>query len=219
MTSRGAVREYVNGSLWVWPGISAAGALLVGFAVSQINVDEGSPFAPLAFQGTADDARALLIIIAGTVVTVIALVLGLTVVALQLSSTQFSSRLLRKFLRDRANHFVLSVFVATFVYSAAGLYTVGLAAGSRTEQFPRLAISGAIVLLFASMAMVVYFADHLAHSIQVDAIGKRVEHDTVQVVRGRLGNVEVTAPIPPSWAVPLVAGQSGYLQTVHPEWL
>jgi uncharacterized membrane protein len=67
--------------------------------------------------------------------------------------------------------------------------------------------------------MVVYFADHLAHSIQVDAIGKRVEHDTVQVVRGRLGNVEVTAPTPPSWAVPLVAGQSGYLQTVHPEWL
>ena len=77
-----AVREYVNGSLWVWPGVSAIAALLIGFVVSRINVSPGSPWAPLAFQGTADDARALLTIITGTVVTVIALVLGLTVVAL-----------------------------------------------------------------------------------------------------------------------------------------
>ena len=150
--------------------------------------------------------------------TVIALVLGLTVVALQLSSTQFSPRLLRKFLRDRANQVVLSVFVATFVYSSAGLYTVGLAAGARVEEFPRLAVSGAIVLLFASMAMVVYFADHLAHSIQVDAIGARVEKDTLAVVRGRLGGVvEDTGPTPPAWAVAVPAARSGYLQTVHPD--
>ena len=219
MTSRGAVREYVNGSLWVWPGIGAAVALVVGFAVSQIDVDEGSPFAPLAFQGTADDARALLIIIAGTVVTVIALVLGLTVVALQLSSTQFSPRLLRKFLRDRANHFVLSVFVATFVYSAAGLYTVGLAAGSRTEQFPRLAISGAIVLLFASMAMVVYFADHLAHAIQIDAIGTRVEKDTLALLPSLRAGEQGTGAHPPCWALELQATRSGYIQSVDPELL
>ncbi len=192
-------------------------ALLVGYAVSTIDVAPGSPLAPLAFQGTADDARALLTTIAGTVVTVIALVLGLTVVALQLSSTQFSPRLLRKFLRDRANQIVLSVFVATFVYSSAGLYTVGLAAGTRVEQFPRIAISGAIVLLFASMAMVVYFADHLAHAIQVDAIGARVEQDTLAVVRDRLGEIQETAPTPPPWATPIPATRSGYLQAVHPD--
>jgi len=215
MIKPGAVREYVKGSLWVWPGLSAVAALLAGFVVSQIDVRPGSP---LAFQGTADDARALLTMIAGTVVTVIALVLGLTVVALQLSSTQFSPRLLRKFLRDRSNQIVLSVFVATFVYSSAGLYTVGLASGVRIEEFPRLAVSGAIVLLFASMAMVVYFADHLAHSIQVDAIGSRVERDTLAVVRGRLdGVVEVPAPTPPGWAVALPAVRSGYVETVRPD--
>ena len=213
MVRRGVVREYVNGSLWVWPGISAVAALLVGLVASGIDVPASSPW---AFSGTADDARALLTIITGTVVTVIALVLGLTVVALQLSSTQFSPRLLRKFLRDRANQIVLSVFVATFVYSAAGLYTVGLAAGGRVEQFPRLAVSGAIGLLFATMAMVVYFADHLAHSIQVDAIGARVEKDTLAVVRGRLGGViEEPTPTPPVWALPVPAARSGYLQTVH----
>src|SRR6478609_5285440 len=217
MTNRGAVREYVNGSLWVWPGVSAVVALVVGFVMSGIDVAPGSPLSPLAFQGTADDARALLTIIAGTVVTVIALVLGLTVVALQLSSTQFSPRLLRKFLRDRANQIVLSVFVATFVYSSAGLYTVGLSAGARVEQFPRLAVSGAIVLLFASMAMVVYFADHLAHSIQVDAIGARVEKDTLTLLSSLQAGEKGAGESPPSWAVPLQATRSGYLQTVDPD--
>jgi uncharacterized membrane protein len=219
MIRRGAVREYATGSLWVLPGASGLLALLVGFAVSQIDVSPGSPLAPLAFQGTADDARTLLSNITSSVITVIALVLGLTVVALQLSSTQFSPRLLRNFLRDRPNQIVLSVFVATFVYAAAGLYTVGLAVGTRTEDFPRLAVSGALVLMFASLAMVVYFADHLAHSIQVDAIGKRVEHDTLVVIHGRMGVVEQTAPTPPPWSVPLTAAKSGYLQTVHPELL
>ena len=68
-------------------------------------------------------------------VTVIALLLGLAVVALQLSSTQFSPRLLlsprllRNFLGDRPNQLVLGVFVGTFAYSAAGLFTVGVSEG------------------------------------------------------------------------------------------
>jgi hypothetical protein len=73
---------------------------------------------PLAFQGTPDDARTLLFGITGTMITVIALLLGLAVVALQLPSTQFSPQLPRNFLRDRPNQVVLSAFVATFAYSA-----------------------------------------------------------------------------------------------------
>jgi uncharacterized membrane protein len=140
------------------------------------------------------------------------------VVALTLSSTQYSPRLLRSFLRDRPTQVVLSTFVATFAYSAAGLYTVGESAGGRTEEFPRLAVSGALVLLFASLAMVLYFADHLAHSIQIDAIGKRVELDTLAVVNG-LGGVEDTVSTAPEWAVPLLAPVSGYVQSARPELL
>ena len=155
----------------------------------------GSLLDRLAFQGTADDARTLLITVTSTVVTVIALVLGLTVVALQLSSTAFSPRLLRNFLRDRATQVVLSVFIATFVYSAAGLFTVGLSAGERTEEFPRLAISGSILLLFASLGMVVYFADHLMHSIQIDAINRRIERNTRKVI-ARLQHRDRRRPSP-----------------------
>lgn len=217
MVRREAIREYTAGALWVLPCISAMAALVAGSAFSLVEIGPDSALEPLLFQGTADDARTLLTAIAGTVITVIALVLGLTVVALQLSSTQFSPRLLRNFLRDRANQMVLSVFVATFVYSAAGLYTVGVSSGARTEDYPRLAVSGAILLLFVSLVTVVFFADHLAHSIQIDAVTRAVEKRTLAVVRTKPGRVVEQTPLPPSWSVRLPSTRSGYLQAAYPE--
>jgi uncharacterized membrane protein len=215
-----ALKEYVGGALWVLPAIAALLALAAGFGISRIEIRPGSGLDRLAFQGTADDARVLLISVSSTVVTVIALVLGLTVVALQLSSTQFSPRILRNFLRDRATQVVLSVFLATFVYSAAGLFTVGLEAGARTEVHRRLAVSGAIVLLFLSLGMVVYFADHLAHSIQIDAINRRVKRNTRRAIaQDETATVVEVEPPTPEWAVPLVGRKSGSIQTIYPELL
>lgn len=219
MVRRAAVREFAAASLWVLPAAWALAALVAGALVSQVTIGPGSVWAPLAFQGTADDARTLLTTIVSTVVTVIALVLGLTVVALQLSSTQFSPRLLRNFLRDRPTQRVLSVFLSTFTYSTAGLYTVGIASGVRVQDFPRLAVTGAIVLLFASLAMVIYFADHLAHSIQIDAIIDLVQRGTVEAVRVKPGNGEVPPPTPPLWATSVPAPHSGYVQAAHPQRL
>ena len=209
-----AVREYIRGSLWVLPTASAILALLSGLLLSRVNVRPGSP---LAFQGTADDARALLIGISSTMVTVIALLLGLAVVALQLSSTQFSPRLLRNFLRDRPNQIVLSVFVGTFAYAAGGLFEVGISAGQRVDEFPRFAVTVAVALLFVSLALLVFFADHLAHSIQVDHILRVVERTTLPVIR----NLPPTAELPavPEHAVAVPTRQSGYVQFVNIEKL
>jgi len=209
--------EYVRGSLWVLPTLSVVVALVVGSALSSVDVGNDSP---LAFQGTADDARNLLIGISGTMVTVIALLLGLAVVALQLSSTQYSPRLLSNFLRDRPNQIVLSVFVGTFAYSAAGLYTVGVSSGNRSASFPRLAVSGAIVLVFVSLGLLLFFADHLVHSIQVDAIMRTVERRTLAVIHDRVftgGGQDASQP--PPWAVPIPTRRSGYVQVVHPRVL
>ncbi len=212
MIRRDALFEYARGSLWVLPTLSVAAALAVGSLLSLISVGVHSP---LAFQGTPDDARDLLIGIASTMVTVIALLLGLTVVALQLSSTQFSPRLLRNFLRDRPNQVVLSAFVATFAYSTAGLYTVGVSGGDRTASFPRLAVSGSIVLLFISLGLLVFFADHLVHSIQVDAIMNGVQRNTLTVIRDGLLTGAPDAPEVPGGATAITSRRSGYVQAVR----
>ena len=214
---RESLREYVGGALWVMPFSAGILALLVANALVRIEpVDEGF-LGRLAFQGSSADARAMLLAITGTVVTVIALVLGLSVVALQLTSTQFSPRLLRNFLRDRPNQVALSVFMATFAYCGALLFSVGV--GPEPEAYPRIAVNLAIVLLFASMAMVVYFADHLSHSLQVEAIMRRVEGEALDVIRDSPTDVDMDPPSPPPWAVEIPADSSGYVQTTHPELL
>jgi uncharacterized membrane protein len=219
-----ALWEYARGALWVLPGISLIAALVLGALLSKVRVGAGMPVQRLLFQGTADDARTLLIGITGTVITVIALVLGLTLVALQLSSTQYSPRVLRNFLRDRPNQVFLSVIVATFAYSAAGLYTVGVSAGRRTASYPQLAVTVAVVLLFVSLGALIFFLDHLAHSIQIDRLMAVIERATMQVIvdeaRGapdRSGDGQV--PEPPARAVAVHARKDGYVQTVHPELL
>ena len=216
MMRRDAWREYSpRGTLWLMPLVTVMLSIALGAVFARIDVGRESL---LAFQGTADDARTLLIGITSTMVTVIALLLGLAVVALQLSSTQFSPRLLRNFLRDRPNQVVLSVFVGTFSYSAAGLFDVGVAGGQRVDDFPRFAVAVAVVLLFVSLALLVFFADHLAHSIQVDHIMMVVERATLPVIAGLPVTVE-PAPAAPSGALMVAATSSGYVQFVHVERL
>ena len=209
MQRRGA--ESLRGSLWAVPAAATAAALVLGAALAQVDV--GADF-PLAFQGTADDARDLLVDIANTMITVIALVLGLAVVALQMTSSQYSPRLLRNFLRDRTAQVALGVFVGTFAYCAAGFFTVGVARGARVEEYPRVAVTGAIALLFLSLALLVIFANHLAHSLQIDRIMQVVERNTLQVLRatGRLATV--VPPATPRSATVVTGHRSGYVQTV-----
>jgi len=216
---REAAWEYLRGALWVMPTLAVLVALVLGYALSAISVPSDAWY---VFQGTPDDARTLLIAIASTLATVIALVLGLTVVALQLASTQFSPRLLRNFLRDRINQVVLSIFIATFAYSTAGLYTVGVEAGQRVQDYPRLAVSGALALLFLSLVMLVFFVNHLAHSIQIDEVMAKVERGTLRVIEHDLPSTGVTgdpAQPPPAWAVEVPSYRSGWVQTMHPELL
>ncbi len=204
--------------MWVLPVVSVVLALVLGSLLSRVAVARNSFLRRLVFEGTADDARTLLISIAGTMITVIALTLGLTVVALQLSSTQYSPRLLRNFLRDRPNQLVLSAFVATFAYSTAGLYTVGISGGSRTQDIPRLAVSGAIVLLFVSLFALVFEVHHVAHSMQVDEIMRKVENGTQEVVRHVLVTpCESPPPTVPATAASIRSQRSGYIQAVRPD--
>jgi uncharacterized membrane protein len=137
--------------------------------------------------------------------------------------TALPVRLLRNYLRDRPNQVVLSVFVGTFAYSTGGLFEVGVSGGERSDEFPRFAVTVAVALLFVSLALLVYFADHLAHSLQVDHIMRVVERSTLPVIRALPTNVvnrtaSELPPVPPS-AIPVAARASGYIQIVHLEQL
>jgi uncharacterized membrane protein len=214
--------DYLRGALWVMPSVSIVAFLVAGAALSRVSIGEDSPFWGLAFQGTAEDARQLLIVVSATMITVTGLVFALTIVALQIASGQYSPRLLRNFMRDRGTQVVLSVFVGSFAYSTAGLYTVGVHGTGAGTFVPRLAVSGSLALGLASVGVLVYYIHHLAHSIQIDTIMSEIERETRGVIddlyptQHRGLEPEERCPDPPDRAVVLLAERSGYIQALEP---
>ncbi|PRC51348.1 DUF2254 domain-containing protein, partial [Mycobacterium sp. ITM-2017-0098] len=76
------------------------------------------------FGGGADAAREVLGAVATSLITVTSLTFSLTVVTLQLASSQYTPRLLRTFAADRFVQRTLALFLATFVYALTVLRTV-----------------------------------------------------------------------------------------------
>jgi uncharacterized membrane protein len=223
LARRRVLLDYLAGALWVLPTISVVVFLLAGAALSQVEVDDDSPLAALAFQGTAEDARSLLIVVSSTMITVTGLVFALTIVALQIASGQYSPRLLRNFMRDRGTQLVLSIFVGAFAYSTAGLYTVGIQTSGQEAFVPRLAVSGSLALALASVGVLIYFIHHLAHSIQIDTIMSQVQREASAVIdevyphQPGYREAEERCPEPPLEAVGLPSARSGYIQAVDPD--
>jgi uncharacterized membrane protein len=225
LVRRRVLWDYVGGVLWVLPAVSVVLFLAIGAILSRVSVEADSPLWPLAFQGTAEDARGILVVVSATMITVTGLVFALTIVALQIAAGQYSPRLLRNFMRDRGTQVVLSVFVGAFAYSTAGLHTVGVQRSSGEAFVPRLAVSGSLVLGLASVGVLIYFIHHLAHSIQIDTIMSQVEREALSVIddvyshQTRYREPEERCPEPPMEAVGLPSASSGYVQAVHPEAL
>ncbi|QUR68462.1 DUF2254 domain-containing protein [Mycobacterium spongiae] len=219
LSRRKAILDYLQGAVWVLPTMGVAFGLGAGAILSIIPVKTDSLVDNLMFQGTAGDARGVLIVVSATMVTTIGIVFSLTVLSLQIASSQFSVRLLRTFLRDMPNQVVLAIFACTFAYSTGGLHTVGQHVDG--EAFvPKIAVTGSLALAFVSIAALIYFLHHLMHSLQIDTIMDKVRHRTLGLIDRMFPDLDTadatgeTPPYPPAEAVPLVAPKSGYLQTV-----
>ena len=214
LSRRSVVREYLHGAYWVLPTLGIVVGLGAGALLSVIPVRPGSLIDKMMFQGTAGDARGVLIVVSATMITTTGIVFSLTVLSLQIASSQFSVRLLRTFLRYVPNQVVLAIFVCTFAYATGGLLTVGEHAGGG-EFVPKLAVTGSLALAFVSIGALVYFLHHLVHSIQIDTIMENVQKRTLALVDELFPDpdthdaVPVSRPAPPAGAVPLLAPKSG----------
>ncbi|HSL36359.1 MAG TPA: DUF2254 family protein, partial [Arthrobacter sp.] len=107
--------------LWPLPTAAVALAVALGTMLPALDaaVDGRLPdgISVLLFSGGPEAARAVLQAIAGSLITVTSLTFSLTVVTLQLASSQFSPRLLRTFTSDRFVHGTLALFLAAFAFS------------------------------------------------------------------------------------------------------
>lgn len=76
------------------------------------------------WSGGADGARAVLSVIAGSVMTVVSIVFSITISTLSQTSAHYGSRVLRNFTSDRRVQFTLGTFISTFIDCLLVLRTV-----------------------------------------------------------------------------------------------
>lgn len=93
---------------------------------------------------------------------------SLTIVVLNLASSQFGPRLLRNFMEDRSTQFVLGTFVSSFICCLFVLRSIETFA---TDTFvPNLSVIFAVLLALFDVGVLIFFIHHIATSIQVDEV-------------------------------------------------
>ena len=163
--------------LWLVPG--AIAAAYGGLAIAMVEVDQrtGLSSGPL-FEGDGSAARTVLSVIAGSLITVAGLTFSITIVVLQLTSSQFSPRILRTFFGDRLTQITVGSFVGIFVYSLLVLRSVG---GSATNAFvPRFGVTIATALAILAVALLIIFIHHVTQLIQVSHVTGAITKETLE---------------------------------------
>ena len=217
-----SVWELLRGSFWFLPSVMAAGAVILSFAAVQLDAameaDTYGRFEFIYLFGP-EGARAILSAVATSMITVAGLTFSITMLTLQLASSQFGPRLLRNFMRDRGNQVVLGTFISTFVYCLLVLRTVKGVEGA--SFVPHLAVAIGVVLAVAGLAVLIYFIHHTATSIRIETLLASLADETAATIDRlfpeRIGDEEPeTAGEPPDFQPGLIVRPqaSGYVQSV-----
>lgn len=176
------LREAVRTGLWFVPTLFAVGAIVLSVVMNRLDEAFGTGRGGFSFGGGPEAAQEVLSTISSSTLAFTGVVFSITIIALQLASSQFSPRVLRTFLRDRGSQVALGIFVATFVYSLLVLRTVRLDDAGAEPFAPGLSITVAIALVLLSLGAFVYYVNHIAQSIRVVSIIDSVAGETRRAI-------------------------------------
>jgi len=171
----------VTQKFWFLPALCAFTAVVAAIALTELDGSLGGQHLPVLFPGGPDGARSVLSAMSSSMIAFTGLTFTITIVVLQLTSSQFSPRVLRSFLDDRGNQLALGMFIAVFTYALLVMRSVR-GAEEGDAFVPRVAITFAFILLLASIGMFLYYIHHMANSIRVVNIIERIAKDTRETI-------------------------------------
>jgi uncharacterized membrane protein len=176
--------EFLRDSFWFVPTLMVAAA--IGLSFGMIRLDKATAEQTWitslgwTFSRGPEGSRAVLSTVAASMMTIASVTFSITVVALQLASTQFGPRLLRNFMRDRGNQVAIGTFIATFTYCLLVLRTVN---GTDAEPFvPHISVTVGLLLALASLGVLIYFIHHAAESIQAERVIGEVSRELERAI-------------------------------------
>lgn len=214
------IYESARSSFWFLPGVMMLIGVLL-FVVT-LAVDRSgfmrSTSQTFFYSGGATNAINLLQTLTGAMVAIATVVFSTLMLVLTLATGQFGHRLIRSFMRDRANQAVLGIFLSTFVYCMLVFHMVG---NDPNNQFvPGFSITVGFALAIFATATLVYFTHHMASLIAAPEVLETVAVELDAAIDNLYPETEDNedhAPIAaPDESVSTVirAREGGYVQAV-----
>jgi len=216
----------LRSSLWFLPSLIVGGSVLLAIALIEFDStwsDRWLARWPRMFGAGAAGARGMLSTIAGSMMSVVGITFSMTLVALAMASSQYTSRILRNFMGSRVTQAVLGVFAGIFTYCLIVLRTIR--GGDEGAYVPSLAVFFGFVLAVGGVGVLIVFIHHVASSIQASSIIAFAAEETIHAIDRlfpqRLGHSlaqagEGQSPPPlqdQKWHL-VPADESGYIQGV-----
>ena len=218
----------LQSSFWFLPSLMVLDSIVLAaalIAADSAGSDQWLAEWPRLFGAGPEGARQILSTLAGSMMSVMGITFSMTLLALTLASTQYTSRILRDFMHSRITQFTLGTFAGIFAYCLIVLRTIR---GGEAEFVPGLAVFFAFVMALGGVGVLIFFIHHIASSIQASSIIASVSHETIAAidrlfpeVRGHepekaedgTNEKHLTSLDDRTWyAVP--AAMSGYIQSV-----
>ncbi|HET7313280.1 DUF2254 domain-containing protein [Salinisphaera sp.] len=219
--------ELARSSFWFLPSLMMLVGLVL-FAIT-ITIDElhltGRFLHRVFYSGGPSNATNLLQALTGAMVAIATVVFSTMMVVLTLATSQFGHRLIRSFMRDRANQAVLGIFLATFVYCMLVFHMVG---NDPKNQFvPGVSISVGFVLALFATCTLIYFTHHMAELFSAPEVLETVGVEFDQAIHRMYPAAESgevirdgdRAPELGSAAQEIQAHDGGYVQAIGVEAL
>lgn len=179
---------------------------------------------PHLFGAEAEGARGMMSTIAGSMMSVVGVTFSMILVVLALASSQYTSRVLRNFMRSRITQVVLGIFAGIFAYCLIVLRTIR---GGNEEAFvPNLAVFFGFVLALVGVGALMFFLHHIASSIQASSIIASVAKETIGAMDRQFPEEPSGVPVEDgdgptpgdlaerTWRA-VAANESGYVQSVN----
>jgi uncharacterized membrane protein len=219
----GAVAERLRGSLFFVPLAFVVAGVFAGLAMVELDQRVDDPGSlPFVLTATVDSAREILTVVAAATITIAGIAFSISVLVIQLASSQYSPRAVQALFRDPFNRRVMGVVLGTFTYCLLVLSAVRSAAEEGgSEVVPNLGASLAIVLGVLSILAVVAFIDHSAHAIEVSEILTRLRDEaTSRFTEQRSDDPDVRsgarpATVPDGPGLCVTFDRSGWVQRIH----
>ncbi|MFI9558410.1 DUF2254 domain-containing protein [Nonomuraea endophytica] len=218
--------ERLRDTIWFVPLLMMSGAYLGAYAVEELQVAlerstaaqalleefELHQFTLPADATTLSDlkegVKGSLSTLTGALISSITLLISLTLVAVQLASSQLGPRLIGDFLRNRVVQVTIGLFLGTWIFGNRTTSSM-----SRDVVIPSLGLFATQLLTGACLVMLVLFVQAVVSEVRIPVVLPRLVREVDWLLHRDFEGAPADPPAGEGSAI--LAARSGYLDLVH----